>query len=740
MNARVTVALVLALIGVTLLGAFGVYEFGSDADWAPVLLCAGILCLMGAGVLYLGLSNLITRAGRVQESRVFKLIASGVVVLAGVGGFSTYYVLTTSGAADRPSSMSYDAIPLPEGLTEQEQAEVTSALVAIERVRDRIISGSESIGAVALASAVATGLALVIIWLGLGLTYLLIGVLAALVGVPMAILGGEGAKWLAVGVVWLAASFTALMRALGLVLSGPGPVLAVARNVLAEAARMRLSVVFIVLLVLGLSLLPSMLREDTFLRYRVQTFIQYSVAGSFWIIAILTLFFSVSSVAFEQRDRLIWQTMTKPVASWQYILGKWIGVAGLNLVLLTVCSTASFLFIEYLRTQPEGGASRGRAVLIDAGFSQDRRILETQVLTARVEVQHTPPVTADDPDFLRSVQAFIEEQVRAEPGFDTSEANLAKVREELLKSALQQARAIIPSPNPSAAHHVFFFEGLARARDRDEPLMLHYRVNAGSNMPDILYKMTFSVGGRPGITRDTGLGQRHTFTATPFLYDEAGQTVLLAEVPPDAAAAAVRAGFPLVTTRDVIDEDGVLGIALINGRFVETERGIIFVPNPEIANIPDNGFSVAYEAGSFHANFARVMAVLWLKLVFLSIIAITASTFLSFPVACLVAFGVFLMAEGSGFLERSLEYYGTTDRFGKLDPGQALIYFVGRAIVLTFRTYTELKPTSRLVDGRLIPWSSLGMGAGVLAVWSGILYATAVAVFRRRELATYSGS
>ena len=98
-----------------------------------------------------------------------------------------------------------------------------------------------------------------------------------------------------------------------------------------------------------------MLEVDSPLRYRVQSFLQYGTGGSFWIIAILTLVFSVSTVAFEQRDKTIWQTMTKPVASWQYVLGKWLGVVGLNAVLLTVCASAVFLFTEYLRQQPARG-------------------------------------------------------------------------------------------------------------------------------------------------------------------------------------------------------------------------------------------------------------------------------------------------------------------------------------------------------------------------------------------------
>jgi hypothetical protein len=47
--------------------------------------------------------------------------------------------------------------------------------------------------------------------------------------------------------------------------------------------------------------------------------------------------------------------MTKPVASWQYILGKWLGLISLAANLLAICGSAVFLFTEYLKTQPAHG-------------------------------------------------------------------------------------------------------------------------------------------------------------------------------------------------------------------------------------------------------------------------------------------------------------------------------------------------------------------------------------------------
>ena len=230
-----------------------------------------------------------------------------------------------------------------------------------------------------------TALATVIIWLGLALTYLGLMLLAALVAAPMLFFEPtREVGQLLLGAIALTASFSVLLQALRALLSINGPVIAIARNVLDEAVRMKLGLLFIFALIFLLAALPGLLDPDQPLRYRMQSFLQYSATGTFWVLALLTLFFSVSTVAFEQRDRLIWQTMVKPVTPLKYVVGKWLGVMTLNFALLSVSATGIFLFVEYLRNQP-AQEELAPFLMIDgrAGLTEDRRLLETQVLTAR---------------------------------------------------------------------------------------------------------------------------------------------------------------------------------------------------------------------------------------------------------------------------------------------------------------------------------------------------------------------
>ncbi len=633
-----------------------------------------------------------------------------------IAAFSTYYVVVTlPGQREVAATMAQNQPPPPaEGAAEAPKMseEDRSAIDTSMRLYQDLASARASPYNVGFGLLVLCAVGLVVIWLGLGLTYIGLVLVATAVAVPLALVGWTGAARVLLGVVALTAAFTALMQGLRVALSGPGPIMAVARNMLIEATRMKVSLVFIVILIFAMAALPGSLSPDTPLRYRVQSFLQYGSAGSFWIIAILVLFFSAASVAFEQRDKQIWQTMTKPVAAWQYILGKWLGVAGLAGALMIVCSAGVFLFTEYLRQQPAVGESAylapGQEGEAGPRLVEDRIILETQVLSARESVQAEIPFTADDANFLEGVKAYIADNRTRDPEFAQSAAMYDKVVSDLYKSVLMQWKSIDPGH-----YKPYLFRGLSAARNSGNPVTLRYRVDAGSNAPDQLYHITFVIGGLTYPSQDVTLGPTHSLSFLPSLINEKGEIEI------------------------IVHNSQV--------QFTEDNQPVV-TPNAGTISIPVDGFELTYRAGSYQLNFLRVAFVLWIKLAFLAMLAIAAATFLSFPVACLVAFAVFLVAESTGFLSLSLEYYDAASNVVggegvvvKVIIWKSIVRAIGLAVAWMFKTYSELRPTGKLVDGRMLDWLSVAWGTCVLAAWSVVLYGASVLIFRRRELATYSG-
>ena len=622
---------------------------------------------------------------RAQSRLEFKIIASIAAVLIAVGVAGGYWLFS-----DHPSQTA------PEG------AEQARAIADLLQTGDPMVLVSAGAGAGLL-------VALVIIWLGLALTYLALIALSAAIAIPL-LLSSQTEQYgvMVLGVAALTCSFTALLQGLRLVFSLPGPVFAIARNVLAEAVRMKLSVVFIVLLVLAMAALPQVFDSHNPLRYRMQSFLQYATGGAFWIIALLTLFFSAATVAFEQRDKIIWQTITKPVAPWQYILGKWLGVVGLVGVLLTVSASGVFLATEYFRRLPATGEFAPYQTL-SGEVSEDRLILETQVLAARASVNPGIDFSINDERFTRAVEARIEQERLAEqhePGWRPPSGVIQNWRNEAFNQAISQFLAIEPGQG-----EVYTFEGLDEARDSGRPLALVYRVDAEGNRPDRFYNISFVLPGNIIVTREVGLGYNHTLEISP----------------------------------EFIDPSGRLQIEVVNGRLVPSGASLAAVTVNEeglvqqTMSFPPGGIQISYSAGSYYANFFRVIAVLWVKLAFLSMVAIFAATFMSFPVACLVAVCIFLMAEGAGFIASSLEVYSVKDTEGAINPAKVVVASISHGVSSMFSVYADLRPTGRLVEGRLLSWGESARGVGVLALATAALYVAGVWIFRRRELAIYSG-
>lgn len=676
-------------------------------------------------------SERIAKIDSVQQSMMFKLIASGVIVVGMITALVWYSVSQSAMAEDaRGRQLSVvDPTFTPEEkakideerkkvdpgqlrLYDEALAEQKSTMQAVADIVNRFNEQSLSTGRVTLITVGAGTIALTAVWAGLGLTYLTVLMLGAGVSGPMVYLGevNSGGIWPTVGglgkfsaaVLCLALAFSTLVRGAAMLLSGSTPVLAIARNVIHEAVRMKISLVFIVMLILALAALPGALESTGPLRYKVQNFLQYGTGGSYLLTAILVVFLSAATVTQEQRDKIIWQTMTKPVRAWEYVLGKWLGVSIVGALLLGVSATGVYLFTEYLRHQRALGEEAPFVANRQdpTAFSEDRFVLEFQVLAGRETVNpYIPPADAAglDAEIKRRVQLQNEARERnpLEP-----EPDLQRIYKEVTSEKLQEFLSVAPA-QVGGLGKTFTFEGMQAAKRVNLPMVLRYKVNAGSNSPTETYRLTFVVGRSDPRVVTVNLGQAMT----------------LAVYPKD------------------IGPDGKLNISVYNGD-IETLRG-----NPQtITFSAGDGLQVSYPVSTFAPNYLRAMLVLWLKMVFLSSVAICAGTFLSFSVSCLMGFGVFLMAESASFVQKAVENYSTTDNENKTIWYKEVVAWISENVSMIFRTYAELSPISSVVEGKYLSWESVAQSGLILLLVGTLMFAIGSAIFRQRELAIYSGN
>lgn len=637
------------------------------------------------------LGGVLAAAGRAQQTGWFKVAASVVVGVLVLAAFTVYAVLVMSGRIGSGVEANFDPVFL--------QSEAGRAVAASLRNDAGVIGAG-------VGAALGLGLFLAVIWLGAGLTFLGLNAVGLVAALGLSLIDPTwGLSRLVIGASLLSQGFVVGIQGVRAAFSGHTPVTAVARNVLNEAVRMKISLVFIVVLVIALASLPSLLDPEKPLRYRVQTFLSWGTGTSFWVLAVLTLLFGCATVTFEQRDKVIWQTMTKPVAAWQYVLGKWLGLAGLNLVLLLICSGGVFLFVEYLRGTPAQGERA--AFVADGGLaiSEDRLLLQTQVLVARDSelVEYPPGFDPRSAEFAAYVQENIERARVSRPDAFETAADRAALERELQTNIREDFRSI-----PPGEYREYRFTGLSRARENDLPVTFKYKIDSSGNRPDVFYTVAFwfPLTNEPPQVRESALG---AFQSIP--------------VPVSAIA-----------------EDGTAFVVVYNGRpFLLPTGAAAIEPNPLTIRFPNDGLQFTYSVGSYQLNYLRAVFVLWIKLALVAMIAVTAGTFLSFPVAALVSVAAFLLAEMAGWVADAADMYGYTD----LDNNWSLFRTIGTTVAQgvssVFKVYADLNPISRVVEGLYLSWSSVGVGTLALVGMSVGLFVLGVMIFSKRELATYSG-
>ena len=113
------------------------------------------------------------------------------------------------------------------------------------------------------------------------------------------------------------------------------------------AFRLRFIWVMLILLLLAVGGLPAMLRDDGSAKGMAQIILTYTLSMTTGILGFSTLWLAVGSMAQDIGQCQMQMVVTKPIARWQIWLGKWLGIMGLNLLLLGLAGTVVYAMVEY---------------------------------------------------------------------------------------------------------------------------------------------------------------------------------------------------------------------------------------------------------------------------------------------------------------------------------------------------------------------------------------------------------
>ncbi len=482
------------------------------------------------------------------------------------------------------------------------------------------------------------------------------------------------------------------------------------------------------------------------------------------LLSVVTILLAVGVVSGDMRERQIYIVASKPLARWQYIVGRWLGVVLLDLMLLAAAGGLIYGFVLYLRDQP-------------AISPEDRRAIDTEVLVARRRVAPEP---FDVESRVEARLTRLKEDGRYDEAVNsylaTSQDDVDLARKQLRAEIRKQEEAGMQSVRPGQ-FLVWNFEGIQVRGERQGGIGRVTQTNPAAGMarieadPHLVGRLVYE--GPVGIGNVEGKVKRleNDFFDVQFTREDAaageiaslktGQevTVLVeptiqvrykasvaAELPDGMLYSIWQAmnpltgllfqeirsdpvGLPatLTISAGVVDSQGQMELRYVNLPQPTTGRGT------SVTVLRDDVW-VLFKVGRFEVNFLGALSLMLVQVVFLAAIGVLAGSFLSFPVGCLASFAIMPFGLARGFL---------SDAF-HLSPGALpspdIITRVGglvfRAMKVFLPDFAETSPGDALAQGMQISWAFVSSVAlWTIVIRTVLILLLACLIFQKRELA-----
>jgi hypothetical protein len=446
---------------------------------------------------------------------------------------------------------------------------------------------------------------------------------------------------------------------------------AVASNTIAQAIRLKVASIVIVLLVVLLPMLGLTVVGDQTLKGKLQTFSSYGLSLTSILLCLLTIVISCYSLTSDLKYKQIFLVATKPIRRFELVLGKFLGVVVLDMLLLAIFS-GIILGLTWALPWIAKGTPEVQRQQADLEFFTARAVL-------------TPGV--DEQAIEQEVQRRYEQLVKD----DQIPENMTRgqVFSQLRNQEIFRSKTCEPG-----REKIWEFDSV-RTRDPNDLLFVRYKYRIAGQGIDSQIAGAWQIGD----IRPLKTGQ---YPGTPIFVverTEATQTELEFAVPAACVAA-----------------DGFVGVVFFNNPQINTQTIIL-----------DN-LKVMYRTGSFEGNFFRVAGMILVRLVFLAALGVSVSTWLSFPVAVLICLAAYTSGMINGFIMESfLNLSATMNMFYNFTI-RPILWFLPKFD-------EQFNPTAYLVEAKSLGWMFLAQAWGVTAlIKSGLLLLIGMEVFRHREI------
>ncbi len=456
-------------------------------------------------------------------------------------------------------------------------------------------------------------------------------------------------------------------------------VLAVARLTLLSAIRSRLFATQVLLVLAFMVAMPLLLKGDGTLAGQLRVLLTYAVGLAWLSMAIVTLWFACGSIAREIEDRSLRLIAVTPIRATHIWLGKWLGIAAMNLVLVALTTALVGLMLAATIGPRRHATPPAEAAAVEAILGSRRAF--------------GPAL----PSLAPRIAAQVDEWLRKGLLPDTPEARRAAAQSA--RSTLMARHATVtPGGGIAWTFPIGRVLAGAAAANRDVRLQFHYS-SSPLERRTVHGAWTFQCG-------DAVVGS----LPSGALFDGRHVRPL-----PEPIVTAIAAGRTPLT------------VSFTNG-----------APDISIAMMFDAAQPVAIlvRDASFAVNLLRVQAVAFGFMCGLAALGLTAGVFFSYAVAAFAGVAALLavsIANSALALETEALGLDATGLAGMIQRmGDRLLDAVRAVSAPAFAA----APLECLTEGTALPWALTARTCAVLIVFYPLLLgALGSFILSRRQLA-----
>jgi hypothetical protein len=563
---------------------------------------------------------------------------------------------------------------------------------------------------------------------------------------------------------------------------------AVARKLIAEAMHRKVILVLLVFFAVLMPVLPFILTAEGSLKHHVQIILLYSMTLALVLMSLVAIVLATVSISTEIERHHVYITDTKPMARWEFLFGKWIGIVVMCSVCLMGMTGISYVLVRYIVATSVSGRQEGQGKALDKRRSE----LEAEIKRLKgigalaAEVQKVEDVLANlslrnyREKLEKDLQELIDHKAAPEEIKATEKALAAllsrgaggydPVRTDVMvgrkvvaarftKKELNQINDYVDEAErqwlQSDDAKTGAIHGL-RAAKRLEFLSIKQTVVPGAEQ---LWSFAGLEPGKGVTVRFKALtvGRSIRDKRRPAVYGSfwacrreekkigvAGSVQTDVSYPKKLRLIAPDEGWRSNQVQEVrfpagaVDDAGYLYLMYVNTVDGRGRQGASVVFDVE------EMIEVLQQQDSGILNFYRSVLVLMCHIALVAAMGLLAGALFSFPVATLLVLCLFLGGMVAPWYHEHFVKPDMYATFSNLSEGRTSVdllvdtawrRFAG-AVVIVLPNFGSFNPMSNLVNGKIVTWGAVSEAGAGLVFSKGILAMLIAAYwYSRRELA-----